>query len=287
LVDKILIVNAAQEPIPGWTDNLNGTVGILIACNTGLFRNLNADEDICLDNITVDIVIKAIILAVWKRSLSSVNKQIEVIHISAYQFRPLKIKDLGIIGMRETDEVPFEKAVWVPVFLCSASWAYFYLNFVLFQVLPSALLDVLVKLAGHKKFLVRVQRKAYTVNLVLGHFMNNNWTFKNDKFFALFDHLTDEEQRHFSFRYPQTTEELSAYVRNSLDYARVTIMKESKDIKPRTRRIRKIMRFLDTFFKMAFYCLCLWLIFVKCDMISSIGSFLYNNDCIRLLREYL
>lgn len=56
-----------MEPIPGWVDNLNGPVGIIIAAGKGLLRSMMVKEEYTAEVVPVDVAINTIILITWER----------------------------------------------------------------------------------------------------------------------------------------------------------------------------------------------------------------------------
>lgn len=53
------------EPVEGWTDNINGPVGILIAAGKGVLRTMYCKADNYGDFLPVDIAINAVCVATW------------------------------------------------------------------------------------------------------------------------------------------------------------------------------------------------------------------------------
>jgi alcohol-forming fatty acyl-CoA reductase len=62
-----IVISTMKDPIAGWMDNFNGPVGLLVGCGIGLTRTLYCSPDNIADFIPVDVAIKAMIIAVWKR----------------------------------------------------------------------------------------------------------------------------------------------------------------------------------------------------------------------------
>lgn len=50
-----------MEPIPGWVDNLNGPVGLLIAAGKGVVRSMYCNGEYHAELIPVDLAINALI----------------------------------------------------------------------------------------------------------------------------------------------------------------------------------------------------------------------------------
>lgn len=60
-----IIIPVWKEPIPGWTDNINGPTGLLIGAGKGVIRTMYCDKDSYADYLPVDIAINAILLSSW------------------------------------------------------------------------------------------------------------------------------------------------------------------------------------------------------------------------------
>lgn len=70
-----IVICAMDEPIPGWVDNFNGPVGLLMACGIGIMRTTFGDPDVVSDFIPVDTSIKAMLVAAWHRAVSETDEQ--------------------------------------------------------------------------------------------------------------------------------------------------------------------------------------------------------------------
>jgi hypothetical protein len=57
------------EPFPGWIDNFNGPVGLMVATGKGVLRTILADPNTTTDYIPVDICIQFMLLAAWCKAV--------------------------------------------------------------------------------------------------------------------------------------------------------------------------------------------------------------------------
>lgn len=62
------VISTDSEPVAGWVDNFNGPVALLIGAAKGVVHVTLADRDIVADYIPVDVCIKAIIVAAWRKA---------------------------------------------------------------------------------------------------------------------------------------------------------------------------------------------------------------------------
>lgn len=52
----LLVMPVWKEPIPGWNDNINGPMGLLIAGGKGVCRSMHGNREAKVDFISVDAV---------------------------------------------------------------------------------------------------------------------------------------------------------------------------------------------------------------------------------------
>jgi fatty acyl-CoA reductase len=59
------VITAWKEPFPGWVDNFNGPVGLMVAGSKGHIRTMFADPNTTADFFPVDVCIQFMLLAAW------------------------------------------------------------------------------------------------------------------------------------------------------------------------------------------------------------------------------
>lgn len=60
-----IIIPVWKEPIPGWTDNINGPTGILIGAGKGVIRTMYCKSNGYGDFLPVDLAVNGIIVTTW------------------------------------------------------------------------------------------------------------------------------------------------------------------------------------------------------------------------------
>ena len=59
------MISSWKEPVPGWIDNFNGPIGMIIAGGKGVVRTSLCNPDAVPDYMAVDVAIKGMIVAAW------------------------------------------------------------------------------------------------------------------------------------------------------------------------------------------------------------------------------
>jgi len=63
------VISSIAEPVVGWTDNVNGPIGLMVATGKGVALVSLANKDSTPDFMPVDLSIKAMILAAYHRGI--------------------------------------------------------------------------------------------------------------------------------------------------------------------------------------------------------------------------
>jgi fatty acyl-CoA reductase len=63
------VISTLSEPFPGWVDNFNGPVGLMVAGGKGLIRTAFSDPNITSDYVPVDVCIQFMLLAAWCKAV--------------------------------------------------------------------------------------------------------------------------------------------------------------------------------------------------------------------------
>ncbi|KAK0396316.1 hypothetical protein QR680_001667 [Steinernema hermaphroditum] len=155
-----------KDPLPGWTDNLNGPTGIFAACGKGLITNMCGSTESVADIIPVDVVSNMIIVAASHRA----NKN-----------------------------YPLDSCYGVPSTHFHTSRKLFLLNFYMKHYYPAQALDLLARMTGRDQMYVRMYGKIWKMIETLHFFTTRGWTFQAKGLLMLWDDLSEEDKKIFNF----------------------------------------------------------------------------------------
>lgn len=60
-----IVIPIRYEPIPGWTDNINGPTGLLIGAGKGVLRSMYCNSSSYGDYLPVDYAVNGIMVSSW------------------------------------------------------------------------------------------------------------------------------------------------------------------------------------------------------------------------------
>ncbi|XP_018562772.1 putative fatty acyl-CoA reductase CG5065 [Anoplophora glabripennis] len=228
IIRPSIVISTMLDPVPGWIDNFNGPVGILVASGKGIMRSVYANPQITSDYVPCDILVKGTILATWKRGLESPDEKykLKVYNGSTNKIRPVTIGEIVFMGKKLCWETPLNDVVWYPNGSITNCWYYNYLRVLFYQLLPALFLDCLLVLLKKKPMLIKIHRKIFIANNAVQYFLRDEWTFDNKQTVALEGSLLPEDVEAFSYQTDHPLSEPYAFFTMGLMGARRYLLKE-------------------------------------------------------------
>ncbi|XP_072751895.1 uncharacterized protein [Anoplolepis gracilipes] len=261
IIRPSIVVSTVTDPMPGWIDNFNGPIGMLVGGGKGVLRVLYVDPMITSDFIPVDVAIKAMIIVAWKRGLKPIieNDTIHIYNCSSYDKKCINIKNLVEMGFQITKEIPLDYLIWSPSTMIIRSRFFYYIMMLMLHILPALFIDGILKLFGARPILLKLQKKVYCANSALSYFLTNQWKFHNEKLINLFENLSPENNKHFGFEYRELN--IEEYFRNGLIGAKIYLLKEDMNQLEAAKLHRKRMDWLHRITMTLFFILVLWILY--------------------------
>ncbi|XP_055551587.1 putative fatty acyl-CoA reductase CG5065 [Wyeomyia smithii] len=271
-----IVISSMRDPIPGWMDNFNGPVGLLVGCGIGICRTMYCDPDNIADFTPVDVCIKAMIVAAWKKgtaaaqSNQNVPEPVEPLPVYNCCISNLRNSTMGQIvemGKVLSDDMPLDNCLWAPGGGVTQIWILNFVRVMLYHILPAILIDVLLRMTGQRPFLAKLQRKIYTANMALEYFILNNWDFRNCNFIRLASEIKPEDIKEFYYR-DFIEFDITLYFRNCILGARRYLLKQKDENLPRALKHLRRMKVVDKVCKLVAYSGFLYLIFIQLDLLG-------------------
>ncbi|KAF5285228.1 hypothetical protein FQR65_LT13343 [Abscondita terminalis] len=222
-----IVISTRYDPVPGWIDNYNGPVGILVASGKGILRTILADPEIKADFVSVDSAVRALLLAAWnKATTKSVEEKYDVSFYNCANngMHTVTMEELLVHGMKLNWEAPLSTILWFPRSSITTCRYWYYIQVIFLHVLPAFVIDTILKLFKVKPILVKIQRRIYIANLAIRYFVLNYWSFPNYRCLALEGKLMPEEMEEFGYDHHNVN--VYEYLRNCLVYGRRYLLRE-------------------------------------------------------------
>lgn len=144
----ISVIPVWKEPLPGWTDNINGPTGLLIGAGKGVIRTMWCNGDGYGDFLPVDIAVNAILLTTYDFVAFRKRRIYNLTSSQEYQVSWEEMINIGreVINKR----MPLNGVVWYPGGSMKKSKILHLICFYLFHIVPAIFIDALLFVLGYK-----------------------------------------------------------------------------------------------------------------------------------------
>ncbi|KAJ3667018.1 hypothetical protein Zmor_002429 [Zophobas morio] len=226
-----VIVPVWKEPVVGWTDNINGPTGLLIAAGKGVLRTMYCQKETYADYVPVDIVANFLFCCTF----FYLQNQKRIFNItSSFQHKVTNQQVIDIGRSVVCNDLPFNGVLWYPGGSMK-KWRWHHnLEFLLFQWIPAVVLDGLLVLLGYKSVLMKVQKRISKGYDVFEYYANRQWDFNNDGTLKAINTLNPREKS--VYKVDGEDIDYHQYFRNCIHAARTYILKEPDDTIPSAKK---------------------------------------------------
>ncbi|XP_050537409.1 putative fatty acyl-CoA reductase CG5065 [Daktulosphaira vitifoliae] len=263
-----IVTPALKEPLPGWVDNLNGPVGIMVAGGKGVLRSILCNPDYTAEAISVDLAINAVISIAWNMGTSKDKKKcIPVYNLTQHNLNPISWRTVLDKGRNIALKYPFEVILWYPNGSMTTNRYIHMYNRIFHHWIPAYFIDILLFIFGQKRFMVRVQQKIADGLRVLQYFTMRNWDFKNDKLLALRETMNSTDRELFDMHFEKL--DIEKYFTDCILGARTYCLKEDPNSLPKSRKIIKVLYVLDVIVKYLKYALLAWICYKLYSVVNA------------------
>lgn len=269
-----IIIPVWREPLPGWTDNINGPTGLLIGAGKGVIRTMFCDNTGYADFLPVDITINALLVATWAYLTQKEHRK-SIVHLTSSQEWQVSWQEIIDIGKSiVTTEVPLNGCVWYPGGSMKSNRLLHQICVILFHMIPAYFLDAIIFLSGNKPCLVRIQDRINKGFEVFEYYANNQWEFKNDYVHVLRKLMNKRER--VEYKIDGEDLDIRKYFQDCISATRIFILKEMPDTLPAARRHMRVMYWVDVIAKTLFFVMILYVLSSYSETLRNLFQAFYN-----------
>ncbi|CAH2052651.1 unnamed protein product, partial [Iphiclides podalirius] len=231
-----IVIPIWREPLPGWTDNINGPTGLLIGAGKGVIRTMYCRSDSYADYLPVDVFINAIMVVVWNY-LNHGDKVTTIYNLTTSAEVKITWNELIETGKDIVlNRLPLNGAVWVPGGSIKNSRLTHNICAVLFHWIPAIFVDTLLFIFGFE----------------------TSWYFKSDNAQRVRTLLNARERQ--DYKLDADGINIPNYYEDCVRATRRYILKEPDDTIPAAKRHMKIMQTVDVIVRYLFIGFIIWLL---------------------------
>ncbi|XP_034839173.1 putative fatty acyl-CoA reductase CG5065 isoform X2 [Maniola hyperantus] len=225
IVRPSIVCPAHEEPVPGWVDNLNGPIGLMLGAGKGVIRTMLCDGSLVAQVVPVDTAINAVlVIAAIEGSRTDKAEEIPVYNVNVGHQQATSWGEVLQLGKDYGRKYPLAWPLWYPGGDITTNAALHEARRLCCHLLPAYCIDLLLLLLGQKRFMVRVQERISRGLQVLQYFTTRPWHFTCAKFDALPARLHAHERGAFST--DLTRADRALYVRRCVEGGRRYCLRE-------------------------------------------------------------
>uniref|UniRef100_A0AC34QVW2 Fatty acyl-CoA reductase n=1 Tax=Panagrolaimus sp. JU765 TaxID=591449 RepID=A0AC34QVW2_9BILA len=230
-----------REPLPGWTDNVNGPTGIFAGVGKGVLTDMCGSNNAKADIIPVDIVSNMMIVAAAHRAQTHYT-EIPVMHCASGTINPLKWERIVNYLQKMYLQNPLDECSRVPSTHFHSNRKLFVFNFYLKHYIPAHFVDFAYRTVGKKPRYVRMYQKIWKMIETLHFFTTRGWNFDTKNLLFLWNSIDDEDKKIFNFDVRQII--WDDYMFDYVMGIKVYLLKENIDNLPTARsNLAKLKQF--------------------------------------------
>ncbi|KAI4454517.1 male sterility protein 2-related [Holotrichia oblita] len=228
-----VVIPIWKDPLPGWTDNINGPTGLLIGAGKGVIRTMYCNSDRYADFMPVDIVANSLVACMWDGVANKLVRRFYNLCSSAeYKVSYEEIINLGKQVVYE--RIPFNGVMWYPGGSMTKYRLLHQIRVLLYHYLPAVFIDTLLFCLGYKPILWRIQQRITKGFEVFEYYANNQWDFNNDTSMAARSQLNPKERQ--KYKLDGNGISYLDYFTDCTHACRLYILKETDDTIPAAKR---------------------------------------------------
>ncbi|OWR43572.1 putative fatty acyl-CoA reductase CG5065 isoform X2 [Danaus plexippus] len=272
VVRPSIVTPSFKEPNPGWVDNLNGPIGLMIGAGKGVIRSMHCYGHYHAEVIPVDIAINAtIVIPYYINTQMERSQEIPVFNLTTGDDRNNTWKEVLDVGKATVRKYPFEMPLWYPDGNIRHSKLLHELCVFFYHIVPAYLIDFLMFIFGQQRFMVRIQKRISVGLEVLQYFTTREWWFDTDNFKDLAKKLHGADFT--TFPMDLKIIEIGPYIESCMIGGKLYCLKEKLENLPKAKLHNNILFVLDFLASVFFYLLLVYWMVLLFEPVREILSY--------------
>lgn len=197
IIRPSIVCSSLSDPLPGWIDNYNGVVGIVVAVGKGLLRTLLIPGR-RNDLVPVDLVTNCIISSVWYYGVTNPKTPL-ICNCTSGNVNPTTFLDLEHTCQSMLSRYPYNSVFRRPTVSFTGSSIVHSYWCLVSHYIPAFIADGLSLLVGaaprFSKIYSTVDKSLETCQF----FISNEWTWDNKVYNQILQSIPEKEKDTFSF----------------------------------------------------------------------------------------
>lgn len=144
-----IVIPMRYDPIPGWTDNINGPTGLLIGAGKGVIRTMYCNSSGYGDFLPVDFAVNGLLVGAWNY-IANKDTGRAIMHMTSSA--DIKISWEQVVDMGRwivCNKLPLNGGLWYPGGSMKSSRIHHNVCSILYHWIPAYVIDALLFCIGY------------------------------------------------------------------------------------------------------------------------------------------
>ncbi|CAI6346012.1 unnamed protein product [Macrosiphum euphorbiae] len=226
------VLGTANEPIAGWTNDLNNLTGCALGSGLGLVRVFYGPSCVNAEIVPVDMLVNLLLVACWDligKRTDVVNEEVPkdaenalIYNYASSNYKPCSWNQLGEKFFKNEKNVSSPNFFWMPFYYVTNSiFIYWVMTFYLHTV-PAKVVDLFIRLIGKEPRLNEFYKRVHAAAKHLSSYQQMHVRYHNHNVINLMNKLSPRDKMLFDF--DMSTLSWDAYFDKYLKGLRVYLM---------------------------------------------------------------
>jgi len=245
IIRPSIVCASIEDPLPGWIDNYNGVIGVIVAVGKGILRTLLI-PGVKNDLVPVDLVSNCILVSIWYHAHTKPSDPF-ICNCTSGNVNPTTFKDMERTCQETMYVYPYNGIFRRPNVRFTGTRIIHNYWQVVSHYIPAIIADGISIMSGGKPRIMNIYKRMNSSLQTYQFFISNEWTWSNSVYSKILQSIPSEDKPTFDFDMRKIDWE--SYYKALTLGVKVYVLKDDLNELPKARRLMqryKMVRWLSS-----------------------------------------
>jgi fatty acyl-CoA reductase len=197
IIRPSIVCASIEDPLPGWIDNYNGVVGVIVAVGKGILRTLLI-PGMKNDIVPVDLVSNCILVSIWYHATTKPSDPF-ICNCTSGNVNPTTFQDMERTCQETMHVYPYNSIFRRPNVRFTRKRLIHNYWQVVSHYIPAIIADGISIMVGSKPRFMNVYKKMNSSLQTFEFFISNEWNWSNSVYSRILQSIPSDEKETFDF----------------------------------------------------------------------------------------
>jgi fatty acyl-CoA reductase len=259
IIRPSIVCASIDDPLPGWIDNYNGVIGVIVAVGKGILRTLLI-PGVKNDLVPVDLVSNCILVSIWYHAHTKPADPF-ILNCTSGNVNPTTFKDMERTCQEAMHVYPYNGFFRRPNVRFTGTRLIHNYWQVVSHYIPAIIADGISIMSGGKPRIMNIYKRMNSSLQTYQFFISNEWTWSNSVYSKILQSIPSEDKQTFDFDMKKIDWE--SYYKALTLGVKVYVLKDDLKELPKARRLIQRYKMVRWFSSILFILLAGRVFFTK------------------------